>query len=87
MKREQVLQKAFKLVHGPRAKKYGPPLTNHQRIAAGFSVIFDQEVTPSQVVKALIWLKIARLVNENDDDSWIDIVGYAAIGSEIADDE
>ena len=56
MKREQVLQKAFKLVHGPRAKKYGPPLTNHQRIAAGFSVIFDQEVTPSQVVKALIWL-------------------------------
>jgi|TARA_R110002020_G_scaffold98549_2_gene234464 hypothetical protein len=87
MKREQVLQKAFKLVHGPRAKKYGPPLTNHQRIAAGFSVIFDQEVTPSQVVKALIWLKIARLVNENDDDSWIDIAGYAAIGSEIADDE
>ena len=87
MKREQVLQKAFKLVHGPRAKKYGPPLTNHQRIAAGFSVIFDQEVTPSQVVKALIWLKIARLVNENDDDSWIDIAGYAAISSEIADDE
>ena len=87
MKREQVLQKAFKLVHGPRAKKYGPPLTNHRRIAAGFSVIFDQEVTPSQVVKALIWLKIARLVNENDDDSWIDIAGYAAIGSEIADDE
>ena len=87
MKREQVLQKAFKLVHGPRAKKYGPPLTNHQRIAAGFSVIFNQEVTPSQVVKALIWLKIARLVNENDDDSWIDIAGYAAIGSESADDE
>ena len=87
MKREQVLQKAFKLVHGPRAKKYGPPLTNHQRIAAGFSVIFDQEVTPSQVVKALIWLKIARLVNANDDDSWVDIAGYAAIGSEIADDE
>jgi len=87
VKRAQVLQKAFKLVHGPRAKKYGPPLTNHQRIAAGFSVIFDQEVTPSQVVKALIWLKIARLVNENDDDSWIDIAGYAAIGSEIADDE
>ena len=87
MKREQVLQKAFKLVHGPRAKKYGPPLTNHQRIAAGVSVIFDQEVTPSQVVKALIWLKIARRVNENDDDSWIDIAGYAAIGSEIADDE
>ena len=87
MKREQVLQKAFNLVHGPRAEKYGPPLTNHERIAAGFSVIFNQEVTPSQVVKALIWLKIARLVNENDDDSWIDIAGYAAIGSEIADDE
>jgi hypothetical protein len=87
MKREQVLQKAFNLVHGPRAEKYGPPLTNHERIAAGFSVIFNQEVTPSQVVKALIWLKIARLVNANDDDSWVDIAGYAAIGSEIADDE
>jgi len=87
MKREQVLQKAFNLVHGPRAEKYGPPLTNHQRIAAGFSVIFNQEVKPSQVVQALIWLKIARLVNANDEDSWIDIAGYAAIGSEIADDE
>jgi predicted glycosyltransferase involved in capsule biosynthesis len=87
MKREQVLQKAFNLVHGPRAEKYGPPLTNHERIAAGFSVIFNQEVKPSQVVKALIWLKIARLVNANDDDSWVDIAGYAAIGSEIADDE
>ena len=87
MKREQVLQKAFNLVHVPRAEKYGPPLTNHERIAAGFSVIFNQEVTPSQVVKALIWLKIARLVNANDDDSWVDIAGYAAIGSEIADDE
>ena len=87
MKREQVLQKAFNLVHGPRAEKYGPPLTNHERIAAGFSVIFNQEVKPSQVVQALIWLKIARLVNANDDDSWVDIAGYAAIGSEIADDE
>ena len=87
MKREQVLQKALNLVHGPRAVKYGPPLTNHQRIAAGFSVIFNQEVKPSQVVKALIWLKVARLINDNDDDSWIDIAGYAAIGSEIADDE
>ena len=87
MKSGKILQEAFKLVHGPRAEKYGPPLTNHQRIAAGFSVIFNQEVTPSQVVKALIWLKIARLVNANDDDSWVDIAGYAAIGSEIADDE
>ena len=87
MKREQVLQKALNLVHGPRAEKYGPPLTNHERIAAGFSVIFNQEVKPSQVVQALIWLRIARLVNANDEDSWIDIAGYAAIGSEIADDE
>jgi hypothetical protein len=87
MKREQVLQKAFNLVHGPRAEKYGPPLTNHERIAAGWSVIFNQEVKPSQVVKALIWLKIARLVNANDEDSWVDIAGYAAIGSEVADDE
>ena len=87
MKRGKVLRKAFNLVHGQRAEKYGPPLTNHQRIAAGFSVIFDQEVKPSQVVKALIWIKIARLLNDNDDDSWVDIAGYAAIGSEIADDE
>ena len=87
MKRGKILQEAFNLVHGPRAEKYGPPLTNHQRIAAGWSVIFGQEVSPSQVVKALIWLKIARLVNANDDDSWVDIAGYAAIGSEIADDE
>ena len=87
MKRGRVLQTAFKLIFGPRSQKYGPPLINHQRIAAGWSVIFGKEITPSQVVKALIWLKIPRLVNANDEDSWTDIAGYAAIGSEIADDE
>jgi len=87
MKRGKVLQTAFKLIFGSRAEKYGPPITNHQRIAAGWSVIFGQDVTPSQVVKALIWLKLARLVYGNDEDSWVDIAGYAAIGSEVADDE
>ncbi|MBT99695.1 MAG: hypothetical protein CL902_13890 [Dehalococcoidia bacterium] len=87
MKRGEVLEKAAALVYGPRAKSYGPAILNHQRIAAGWSVIFQTEIKPSQVVKALIWLKIARLVNSNDDDSWEDIAGYAAIGSEIADDE
>ncbi len=36
----------------------------------------------------MIALKLARLAEDiNKDDSWIDIIGYAALGGEIINDE
>jgi hypothetical protein len=60
-----------------RQNWYAPPEVNHARIAAGWSVIFEGEVTPEKVALAMMWLKIARLVETPGHwDSLLDIVGY-----------
>ncbi len=70
-----------------RGENYGSVLENHERIAALWSVVFDQRVTPEQVVLAMTCLKVARLMETpSHEDSWVDICGYGACGAEIATD-
>lgn len=83
------LDTAEELINGPRAKEYGSAHLNHQRIADVWSVILGIEVTAQQVVACMIGLKLARLANTshmNSDDTWTDIIGYAALGGEISND-
>jgi len=69
-----------------RGGVYGDVYTNHERIAVMWTVIFGVQVTAAQVAMAMTALKLARLVETPDhQDSWIDIAGYAAIGSECVD--
>ncbi len=64
-----------------RGKDYGSPLANHIEIARFWSVILDQEITPSMVVQCMIAVKLARIKHkENHADSWHDIIGYAGLG-------
>lgn len=68
-----------------REDDYGSPQANFELIANGWSLLFDTTITPAQVCAAMIFLKLARLDNTpTHDDSWVDIAGYAAIGSEVA---
>ena len=84
MKKEHALAHAETLITGVRNTNYGPPEENFRRIAAGWSVIFGAPVTPRQVVLAMDWVKTARLVHSPDhEDSWIDKIGYSAIGAEL----
>ena len=70
-----------------RGENYGNVRENHQRIAALWSVVFDQRVTPEQVVLAMTCLKVARLMETpSHEDSWVDICGYGACGAEVATD-
>jgi len=70
-----------------RGENYGSVRENHERIAALWSVVFDQRVTPEQVVLAMTCLKVARLMETpSHEDSWVDICGYGACGAEIATD-
>lgn len=88
MKREEVLQSAGTLINGDRHADYGSAWDNHKRIADIWSVILKQPVTPSQVALCMVGVKIARLVNDpSKADSWVDIAGYAALGSEMEDAE
>lgn len=86
--RAYFLDKAEELINGQRAKDYGDSLVNHQRIADIWSVILNTEVTPEQVAACMIGLKLARLANDmKQDDTWVDIAGYAALGGEMVNSE
>ena len=90
--REDFLTEAEKLINGPRAKEYGPAKLNHQRIADIWTILLQKklsaEITPEEVVACMVGLKVARLAEDiSKDDSWTDIIGYAALGGEIVNDE
>ena len=83
MKREEILQEAETLINGDRAKDYGDAYVNHKRIADMWSVVFGKEVTVRQVILCMIAMKVARLVHDSKEDSWVDVCGYAAVGGEL----
>ena len=85
--RQFFLKTAEELINGPRAKEYGPARKNHERIAQIWSIILEQDITPEQVVACMVGLKLARLSEAmTKDDSWVDIIGFAALGGEIIND-
>ena len=83
MNRKQILNKAEKMINGPRAKDYGDAHENHQRIAMLWSVLLNTEVTVAQVYQCMIAVKLSRLIETPEhEDSWLDICGYSALGGE-----
>jgi hypothetical protein len=87
MDKFELLQKTADVVK-ERGEKYGSMLDNHIRIARLWSVLLDTEVTPEQVALCMIAVKQARLMETPDhDDSWQDILGYALVGYECANEK
>jgi len=87
MDKFELLQKTADVVK-ERGEKYGSMLDNHIRIARLWSVLLDTEVTPEQVALCMIAVKQARLMETpNHDDSWQDILGYALVGYECANEK
>lgn len=85
MSREQILEDAAALISGDRAKDYGDAATSFSRVAFIWSGILGMDVTPEQVAMCLAGLKLSRLAHSpTHRDSWVDLVGYAALGGEIA---
>lgn len=85
MNRHDILTEADRLTSTDRNKAYGPPLLNHQRIAAIWSVVLGIDVTPTQVALCMAGVKLARLAQTPDHlDSFVDGAAYMAIAGEIA---
>ena len=85
MNRSEFLIEAGNLINGERDSVYGEPLVNHQRIAQLWQVVLGTEISPAEVAICMALVKIARLVQTPDhEDSYIDLVGYAAIAGEVA---
>jgi len=91
MKRDDVLDKAKELINGQRAKDYGDAFDNHTRIAEGWNVIVTGALmshgylTEQHVILMMDWVKTARLLETIEhEDSWVDKVGYSALGAEFS---
>ena len=68
-----------------RDKQYGAADRNFDDIARSWSAYLDRPLTVSDVSCLLALLKIARLKrNPGHEDSWVDLAGYAALGSELS---
>ena len=85
MKRKATLAAAEKATTEQRDKIYGSPDVTSIGSRRGSEIIFDRPVTKAQVGLVLAMVKLCRLVQSEDHaDSWVDLAGYAACGSEVA---
>lgn len=84
MRKEDLLD-AAKATVATRGDSYGTPLENMREIAELWSMYLPHPVDPFDVCILNILQKVARLRRNHGDhqDSWIDIAGYAAVGSEV----
>jgi hypothetical protein len=84
MTRDEIIENAKTLINGDRAKDYGDAKDNFDRIAAGWNIIIentDGPITAKHVALMMDWMKTARLLETIDHlDSWVDKVGYTALG-------
>lgn len=86
MKRSEVLHEAEKCICGQREQDYGSPEQNFSIIANLWSDYLDADISALDVAMMMCLLKIARIKNGGGTgDSFVDLVGYAAIGGEIHD--
>jgi|TARA_R110000868_G_scaffold140537_5_gene356251 hypothetical protein len=80
---KEILKEASKLISGDRNDDYGDKLTNHQNIAALWSVFLRKNITPHDVAMCMALVKVARLMHAHKKDSYLDLAAYAAIAGEI----
>ena len=80
---ENILEEAKELVKGDRQKEYGDKLTNHENIAAFWSIFLRKKITPHDAAMCMALVKVARLMHARKQDSYIDLAAYSAIAAEI----
>jgi hypothetical protein len=69
-----------------RGEAYGSIWDNHERIAVIWTALVGVEFQPEHVAMMMAGVKLARLATTPDhQDSWVDLAGYAATGSECLD--
>ena len=84
--RIELLDLANECVCGDRNLQYGEPEDNFSDIAKLWSSYLDIDIGPEDVAIMMCLFKIARLKSSyyESKDSWVDLIGYAACGGEIA---
>ena len=87
MNRAEVLDAARLAVTVDRARDHGDLEDNFTAIAQLWTVYLGHLVRPHDVAAMMALFKVARIRgNPAHADSWVDLAGYAACGSELARD-
>lgn len=95
MKCVELCTEAAELIGGDRAAQHGPKRENHQNIADLWNAYlarrtdnFFKPLTPTEVTLMMVLLKVARTkCGAYNPDDFKDMVGYAAISGELADED
>lgn len=81
--RNNLLEEVQVTLHD-RGKIYGSSRTNHERISELWTAYLGDYISPMQASMCMLLVKVSRLTETpNHQDSIKDIIGYAAIYSEI----
>lgn len=83
MKRTECLEAACKAVE-ERAVQHGKPENTFAQIANLWSAFLGIELVAADVALMMTLFKVARAQgNPANNDTWVDIAGYAACGAEL----
>ena len=85
MNRSDILAQADELITETRHDQHGDASTQFHRIAGRWGNVLGVDIRAEEVILMMIDLKIVRTLNSPRlADNWRDIIGYAALGAEIA---
>lgn len=83
--RNRILHTARKLIGGDRRNTYGSARDNFTNTGKLWEPVLGVSVSATQVAICMALVKISRLNNTpTHEDSWVDAVGYIALGAECA---
>lgn len=84
-RRNLVLDTAKRLIGGDRRETYGSARDNFTNTGKLWEGVLGVPVSATQVAMCMALLKISRLNHTpGHEDSWVDAVGYLALGAECA---
>lgn len=86
--RREVLDEAGRLIAGDRRSTHGDYGQEAERIGILWGALLDlpESIPPRTVAAMMVALKLARLTTPTGSpglDSWVDAIGYAALGAQI----
>jgi hypothetical protein len=78
-KNTSLLLQAEKIVNGDRDEQYGNPSQAFQEYSNILKTTFDIDLTPEQICKVQMAIKLGRLKYKFKQDSLLDLIGYSEI--------
>ena len=78
-KQASILLEADKIVNGNRNDQYGDPIIAFEEYASILKATFGIELTPVEICKVLMAIKLGRLKHKFKKDSIVDLCGYSEI--------